>query len=54
MGDIADGMVDGDLCAICAMPFEKEHGYPVACRDCWTKDCGYQKAIFKTCEAPDA
>lgn len=25
-----------------------EHGYPVACKDCWEPGCGYQKAITET------
>lgn len=24
-------------------PVMYEHGYPVACDDCWSKDCGYEK-----------
>ena len=25
-----------------------EHGYPVACKDCWEPDCGYPKAEADT------
>ena len=25
-----------------------EHGYPVACKECWEEDCGYEKAIAET------
>lgn len=24
------------------------HGYPVACKDCYDEDCGYQEAIKNT------
>lgn len=24
------------------------HGYPVACKDCWEEDCGYQKTDAET------
>jgi len=54
MGKIADDMIDGDCCAICGAYFFIEdkdtghdmiysHGMPVACNDCWTPDCGYEK-----------
>lgn len=45
MGEIANDMIDGACCAFCGVYFEEEHGYPVACNDCWDKECGYQKAI---------
>jgi len=44
MGEVADAMIDGSCCAICGQYFENDHGYPVACKDCWEPDCGYQKA----------
>jgi hypothetical protein len=44
MGEIADDMIEGACCALCGECFEEEHGYPVACATCWTKDCGYAKA----------
>jgi hypothetical protein len=25
-----------------------EHGYPVACDECWDEECGYQKALKPT------
>lgn len=53
MGEIADDMIDGACCALCGMYFADEHenmyehGYPVACEECWTEDCGYQKATAR-------
>jgi hypothetical protein len=53
MGQMADDIMDGSCCAICHNYFKTEdlkfidsHGYPVACKDCWTADCGYQKATM--------
>ena len=53
MGQIAEDMINGACCALCGQYFvpknsKKEitlfiHGYPVACNDCYDKDCGYQK-----------
>ena len=43
MGNAQD-IIDGACCALCGVYFEEEHGYPIACTDCWTTDCGYQKA----------
>ena len=48
MGQIADEIIAGEICALCMIPFTQEHGYPVACRDCYDKNCGYQKAVYKT------
>ena len=48
MGEIADDMIEGACCSLCGEYFEEEHGYPVACEDCWEPDCGYQEAISKT------
>lgn len=52
MGQIADDIIDGSCCAFCLMYFEDpedddfiySHGYPVACKECWEPDCGYEKA----------
>ena len=54
-------MADGSCCAICGKDFVKErnidgadvpcyysHGYPVACEDCWTEWCDYDKAEVGT------
>jgi hypothetical protein len=47
MGDIAEAIINGEQCALCGEEFlEGDHGYPVACKACWTKDCGYQKAVL--------
>ncbi len=46
MGEIANAMINGECCALCGQFFKKPHGYPVACKECWEKDCGYQKAIY--------
>ena len=56
MGEIAEDMIDGACCALCGQYFEDpqdcgivyEHGYPVACWDCYESDCGYQKAVADT------
>ena len=61
MGEIAENMIDGTCCSLCGQYFQhpKEskdrgaigtytHGYPVACKDCWEPDCGYQKAEAET------
>lgn len=56
MGEIAEDILDGVCCAICGCYFENlekrgyayEHGYPVACKDCHTEDCGYEKAVVNT------
>lgn len=49
MGQIADDMLDGACCSLCGQYFVDkneelyEHGYPVACNECYEKDCGYEK-----------
>lgn len=35
MGQIADDMVEGRSCSECGIYFEKAHGYPVLCEDCF-------------------
>ena len=35
MGEIADDMIEGFCCSLCGVYFEKEHGFPVLCKDCW-------------------
>jgi hypothetical protein len=51
MGEIADDIIDGSCCALCGQYFTNDggktlydHGYPVACKECWTPDCGYEEA----------
>ena len=47
MGEIADDIVDGEICAGCQLPFTKPHGYPVVCPECKEDGfTGYQDAIF--------
>jgi hypothetical protein len=56
VGQITEDMIDGSCCALCGQYFEHPkdaeaiyvHEYPVACWDCYEKDCGYQKAEVKT------
>ena len=56
MGEIAQEIINGECCALCGCYFYEagttnityKHGYPVACHDCYTPDCGYQKAITET------
>lgn len=55
MGQITKDIITGICCALCGRYFAQEperneaqdelyeHGYPVACNDCFTKDCGYEK-----------
>ncbi len=50
MGEIADDMINGICCALCGCYFTEdgetlyEHGYPVACHDCYEQNCGYEEA----------
>lgn len=61
MGEIADAMINGEICELCLTPFVNpkksdqyyEHGYPVVCDDCWKgltyeDKQHYQKAEVKT------
>ena len=34
MGDIADAIVEGEICQICCCPFEQEQGFPCPCLEC--------------------
>lgn len=48
---LASEMVEGSICSVCQMPFTKDHGYPVACAECWeytlsAKRFGLQKAVY--------
>jgi len=55
---LAKDKLDGFSCFWCGVYFEKEHGYPVLCNDCWKRallsyrnrkninDHGIQKAIY--------
>jgi hypothetical protein len=56
MGEMADDIISGKCCALCGQFFVQEkndkdktvvlyeHGYPVACADCWAPNCGYEPA----------
>lgn len=35
MGEIADDIVNGLSCSCCGVYFERKHGYPVLCSDCF-------------------
>lgn len=35
MGQMAEDAINGFSCSWCGTYFKKEHGYPVACKDCW-------------------
>lgn len=53
---MAEDYLDGSCCSLCGQYFSHPerntgiycHDYPVACKDCWTPDCGYQIADVKT------
>ena len=47
MGEIADDIIEGSICAGCMMPFAQSHGYPVVCPEC-KKDgyTDYEDAIY--------
>lgn len=44
---VASNTIDQDEYEI-MNPDLHEHGYPVACKECWEEDCGYQKATAET------
>lgn len=35
MGEIADAVVNGEMCSLCHQEFDGSHGYPVVCIECW-------------------
>jgi len=47
MGEIADDKISGFNCSYCGVYFEKEHGYPVLCEDCWDNYMGSKKKLKK-------
>lgn len=52
MGQLADDMINGFSCSECGVYFEKEHGHPVLCKDCFEdieqdEDCFLPKATHK-------
>lgn len=46
MGQIADMIVNGEMCSHCGICFEEEHGYPVLCDNCF-KEQQADKTINK-------
>ena len=57
---LAGDILDGFSCSYCGVCFEKKHGYPVLCKDCWKNTIksmktakrildklGFQKAFLK-------
>ena len=34
MGEIADAVVEGEICQMCLLPFAEPYGYPVTCTEC--------------------
>lgn len=44
MGQIAEDMIEGFCCSLCSVYFAEEHGYPVACNECWENNCGFERA----------
>ena len=63
MGQIAEEIIEGACCALwgqyffrdreeedggLVVPVPFEHGYPVACKECWETGCGYEKATAET------
>ncbi len=44
MGKIADLMINGKQCSHCGMCFEKEHGCPVLCQDCYENETEEERA----------
>jgi len=37
MGEYADLSIEGFCCMWCGRCFEREHGYPVLCRECFAE-----------------
>lgn len=35
MGELTDDVLDGSTCEFCGVYFERAHGFPVLCGDCW-------------------
>jgi hypothetical protein len=51
VGEQADLILNGEMCSWCGTMFEREHGHPVACDDCWenapvSDQKNVQKAYF--------
>jgi hypothetical protein len=53
MGEVADYMIEGEMCQLCGQFFTEKHGYPVICKDCWVglteeEKKNYEQAIYDT------
>lgn len=61
MQSLVADITEGTCCAMCNQQFETEvnkdgadvpttytHGYPVACKKCWTPECGFDLALRET------
>lgn len=35
MGEIADQIINGEICEFCNMHFKEPHSYPATCSRCW-------------------
>lgn len=35
MGEIADQIINGEICEFCNKSFKQPHFYPVSCSSCW-------------------
>ena len=68
VGEIAEAMVNGSVCALCAVPFKHptekhagtkddpdayfEHGHPAVCWDCWEDLREAEKAGYQRAIVP--
>jgi len=44
VGEIADMMVNGEMCSHCGVCFEKAYGYPVLCHTCYDEETEEERA----------
>jgi hypothetical protein len=42
MGDIADLIIEGEICQMCCCEMDNANGYPQTCSDCKTDDMKYE------------
>jgi hypothetical protein len=47
MGEMAEDIIDGFCCELCCCYFEKQHGYPVVCKECWDDLTPEEKRIHQ-------
>ncbi len=38
MGEIADAMLEGEMCQVCGVYFDEPFGYPCTCEGCETEE----------------